>query len=63
MLASISKEAPAIVIDLGIGVVGFVLSVGWGKVTGRNMERDTILFLAKLWGGIALFGIVLAFIM
>ena len=63
MLASIRKEAPAIVIDLGIGVVGFVLSVGWGKVTGRNMERDTILFLAKLWGGIALFGIVLAFIM
>ena len=63
MLASISKEAPALVIDLGIGVVGFVLSVGWGKVTGRNMERDTILFLAKLWGGIALFGMILAFLM
>ena len=63
MIASISKEAPALVIDLGIGVVGFVLSVGWGKVTGRNMERDTILFLAKLWGGIALFGMILAFIM
>jgi hypothetical protein len=63
MLASISKEAPALLIDLGIGVVGFVLSVGWGKVSGRNMDRDTTLFLAKVWGGIALFGMVLAFIM
>lgn len=63
MFSIFSKEAPALVIDLGIGVVGFVLSIGWGKVTGRIMERDTILFLAKLWGCIALFGMVLAFIM
>jgi hypothetical protein len=63
MLASISKEAPALIIDLGIGVVGFVLSIVWGKVSGRDMDRDTVLFLAKVWGGIAAFGMVLAFIM
>jgi len=27
------------------------------------MDRDAVIFLAKLWGGIALFGIVLVFIM
>jgi hypothetical protein len=63
MLASISKEAPALIIDLGVGVVGFVLSIVWGKVSGRDMDRDTVLFLAKVWGGIAAFGMVLAFIM
>jgi hypothetical protein len=63
MLASISREAPALMIDLGIGVVGFVLSIGWGKVSGRNMDRDSVLLLAKVWGGIAVFGMVLAFIM
>jgi len=27
------------------------------------MDWDAVIFLAKLWGGIALFGIVLVFIM
>ena len=63
MLSSISKESPALLIDLGIGVVGFVLSFGWGKVSGRPMDRDATLFLVKIWGGIAVFGMVLAFVM
>jgi hypothetical protein len=58
-----AKELPAIGIDLGIGIIGFVMSVGWGKSTGRDMNRDTILFLGRLWAGIAIFGIVLTFIM
>lgn len=44
----------------GIGVVGFVLSFGWGKVSGRTMDRDATLFLVKIWSGIAAFGMVLA---
>jgi hypothetical protein len=40
---------------LVVGVVGFGLSVLWGKITGRDMDRDTILFLVKMWGGIVLF--------
>lgn len=39
---------------LVVGVVGFGLSVLWGKITGRDMDRDTILFLVKMWGGIVL---------
>jgi hypothetical protein len=49
-------------IDLGIGVVGFVLSFLWGKLSGRNMDRDTIVVLATVWSGIAIFGMVLAFV-
>lgn len=63
MLASISKESPALLIDLGIGVVGFVLSFAWSKVSGRTMDRDATLLLVKIWGGIAIFGMVLAFVM
>jgi hypothetical protein len=63
MLSSISKESPALLIDLGIGVIGFILSFGWGKASGRNMDRDTTLLLVKVWGGIAVFGMVLAFVM
>jgi hypothetical protein len=63
MLSSISKESPALLIDLGIGVIGFILSFGWGKVSGRNMDRDATLLLVKVWGGIAIFGMVLVFVM
>ncbi len=47
---------------LAVGVVGFVLSIVWGKITGRDMDRDTILFLVKMWGGIVLVFLVLNFI-
>lgn len=57
------KEIPLLMIDLGIGVVGFVLAVGWGKASGKTMDRATVIFLAKVFGGIALFGMVLAFIL
>jgi hypothetical protein len=49
-------------IDLVVGVVGFFLSVQWGKATGRDMDRDTRMFLAKMWGGIALFGMIMLFV-
>lgn len=48
MLASISKEAPALIIDVGIGVVGFFLSFGWGKASGRDMDRDTTVLLEPI---------------
>ena len=47
---------------LAVGIVGFLLSLGWGKTTGREMDRDTVLFLAKMWGGIVLFFLVIDFI-
>lgn len=63
MLNSLEKEAPLLIIDLGVGCVGFLLSLGWVKTSGREMDRDTVLFLVKMWGGIAAFGMVMAFIM
>ena len=58
-----TKEAPGLVIVLMVGIIGFFLSIGWGTATGRKMDRDTKMFLAKMWSGIVLFGIVLMFIM
>ena len=58
-----SKEAPVLLIDLVAGTIGFLLAVSWGKVSGRDMDRDTVLFLAKMFGGIMVFGAVLAFVM
>jgi hypothetical protein len=40
-----------LIVDVVVGFVGFGLSILWGKVTGRDMDRDTVLFLGKLWGG------------
>ncbi len=48
---------------LAVGIVGFTVSLGWGKTTGRDMDRDTVVFLAKMWGGIVLFGLTLNLIM
>jgi hypothetical protein len=62
-MSSAGSEAFVLSIDLAVGIVGFVISLGWGKATGRDMDRDTKLLLAKVWGGIALFGMVLTLIM
>lgn len=61
-MASISKVAPVLIIILGVGVVGFVLSLGWSKVAGSGWDRDKLVFLAKLWGGIVLAGFIMALI-
>ncbi|MGC2618506.1 MAG: hypothetical protein WA414_05645 [Acidobacteriaceae bacterium] len=63
MLANISKDTPVLLMDVGVGVVGFLLCFIGGKASGRDMDRDTTMFLVKMWGGIALLGMVLVFIM
>ena len=49
-------------IMLAVGIVGFLASLSWGKVMGRNMDRNTVLFLAKIWGGIVILFLVIDFI-
>jgi hypothetical protein len=61
-LASLTKVAPALIIILGVGIAGFVMSLGWSKVAGGGWDRDKIVFLAKMWGGIVLAFFVIAFI-
>ena len=60
--SKLTKLIPLIVIVWGVGIVGFVLSLGWGKTSGKEMDRDTVIFLAKVWSGIALFGTIVGFI-
>jgi hypothetical protein len=62
ILAGIDRFGPPLIIMSGLGVAGFVMSLGWTKIVGRGWDRDKILFLAKVWGGIALAGIVLVFV-
>ncbi len=47
---------------VGLGLAGFVVSLGWSKVVSGGWDRDKIVFLAKIWGGIALGGVVLVFV-
>jgi hypothetical protein len=48
-----------VVIDLGVGVSGSVLSAAWLRTTqGTWPERDTIVTLTKIWLGIAAAGVL-----
>ena len=47
--------------DVAVGLVGLGLSVLWSKATGRDTDRDTVIFLAKMWAGISIFGMIMAF--
>ena len=53
---------PLIEIDLFVGIVGFALSVVWGKFTRRDMVRDTVLFLGKMFGGISFVFLIIIFL-
>ena len=61
-MASISKLVPLLIIILGVGIVGFAISLGWSRASGGGWDRDKIVFLTKMWGGIVAAGIVLALI-
>ena len=61
-MSVIFKAAPVLIIFFGVGVLGFAMSLGWSKATGGVWDRGKIVFLAKLWGSLALAGMVLAFI-
>jgi hypothetical protein len=50
---------PLVEIDIAVGVVGCLASIGWGKASGRDMDRDTVLFLCKMFGGISVVFLVL----
>jgi hypothetical protein len=55
MTANTSDELTVIAMDLGVGVVGFVLSIGWGKATRTTMPSSTVRLLAIVWAGIGAF--------
>lgn len=63
MEEKIVKELPVLLIDLVGSGLGFAMAAGWWKVSGRDLDRQGVVFLAKLFGGIGLVGMILAFIM
>jgi hypothetical protein len=53
-----------IAICLGTSTAGVALSLGWYKVTQRDsMDKDTVLFFAKLWYGFGVAVIVLGLLL
>jgi hypothetical protein len=45
---------PLVEIDLGVGIIGTLLAIAWGKISGRDTDRNTVIFLCKMFGGISL---------
>ena len=42
-----------------VGVIGFLASLGWSKAIGKEIDRDKIIFLTKLWGGFVIVFVLL----
>lgn len=58
-----SSKAFVLMMDVLVGIVGLALSAVWWKVSGRTLDRDAVIFMCKMWGGIAIFGMILVFVM
>ena len=54
-------EATALIaiVALGIGIVGFLMCLGWSRATGNDLDRDKVIFLAKAWGAFVAVSIIL----
>lgn len=63
MSALWDKYGFVLAIDLGVAVVGFLLSISWWKLSGRDLDATAIRFAAMIWLGILAFGIFLLFVM
>jgi hypothetical protein len=63
MELSLTKEAPVLIIDVGAGIVGFVISIGWWRLSGRTLDRDALVVIGTIFGGLTIFGAILAFVM
>ena len=59
-----SNELQFFILAPATGVVGFVLSVLWGRISRpESFDRDTIVFLGKMWLGLVVFFLVIYFIL
>ena len=62
MEAKLVRLEPLIILLLVMGFIGFFAILGWWKLSGREIDRSTILFFAKIVACIVFGGIVFAFI-
>jgi hypothetical protein len=63
MEATILRYYPVLLIDLAVGLIGFGIGCGWWKASGRELDSDAVSPIAKIFGGITLFGMFLVFVM
>jgi hypothetical protein len=60
---------PLVMIDTGVVIVGYFLSLGWAKRTNYWIDEDGKVdssaksFLMKMWSGIGLVGVACYFLM
>jgi hypothetical protein len=60
----LSNDVQVLIILPTTGVIGFVSSILWGRITRPDtFDRDTIAFLGKMWIGIAGGFVVLYFLL
>lgn len=49
-----------LIVILGIGIVGSFIGIFWWRAMSRGpVEKDTILFIIKLFMGIAVIGVII----
>jgi hypothetical protein len=54
-----NREGQGILIDIGMAIAGFALSIFWGRSTNTRMTQGTFRTLAIVWIGLALFGMAM----
>ena len=63
MRMTLDRALPGIFVEVCTGIIGFILSLGWWKVTGRTVDRKVVLVLASIFGVIMIGGTILIFIL
>ncbi len=63
MGAQFAKVLPVLIIDVIGSLIAFGIGLAWWKASGRELDRTAVVFMAKMFGGIAIAGMILAFIM
>jgi hypothetical protein len=59
-----NRSVATILLLVGTGIVGLVLSVLWGRMTRPDsFDRDTVVFLAKMFGSISVGGVIVFLIL
>ena len=60
---SFQRDFPAMGINCGIGIAGFMLSLVWRKATPTVADRVPVELLATVWIAITACGMVLALVL
>ena len=62
MSADTSSKLFVLSMDVAVGVVGFFIALGWWKISGRTVDRASTILIAKIFGGIIIFGMIMVFL-